>query len=462
MGSPPVNRVQRMKTWGRWGVTLVRLFRGGATPSSRFARMSAAGGPRLHRGVSARALRNRGLSALAALAVLVPVLLAGCVAPVSPAPRVNPAGLPPEQAAREERNLRLFDTVWVTVDRRYYDAGFHGVDWRAAALAHGPEAAAAGDETALYGVVNGMLGLLGDGHTGALTPAEARDWHAQERAMTGFRILRIDRRWVVSEVLPGSPAEAAGVKPGWIVLSRDGQPLGDRFSLPSLRGGERVRWEFLDGRDQPVALALTARRVSVAREVARVLPGGLVFLRFDEFDWSSMRWLCGELKRRRDAPGVVVDLRQNPGGVLLALDFMVGEFFDRSFAYAVSVDRSGRRRNLHAMTLGSARYHGRLVVLVDHPSASAAEIFAATMQEQHRGTIVGRKTAGDVLGARMRSLPGGGMLEYSDCDLRTAKGSRLNGNGVIPDVQPAAITLADLRSGRDPDIEEALRILQRP
>lgn len=390
------------------------------------------------------------------------LFLAGCATPISPAPRVNPAGLTDLQVGRAEGNLRLFDSVWATVDRKYYDPGFHGVDWRATAVTYGSRAAAAADETALYDAVNGMLDLLGDSHTRAFNPTEARDYHTQKRAMTGFRLERVDRRWAVYEVVPGSPAEAAGVQPGWIVLARDGQPLEEHFKLPLLRGGEVVHWEFLDGHDRPVALALTAQRVSVARRDVRVLPGGFVYLRFDEFDWGTVRWFSRQLKLHRDAPGVVVDLREDPGGTLLALDFTIGELFDRGFVYAVSIDRTGHRRDLKALTLGSAHYGGRLAVMVDHLSASAAEIFAATMQEQRRAAVVGHKTAGDVLSARMRSLPGGGMLEYSDRDLRTAQGRRLEGNGVTPDVEAPKATLDDLRTGRDPDLETALNLLRHP
>jgi carboxyl-terminal processing protease len=394
------------------------------------------------------------------LAVL--ALLAGCVTPVSPAPRVAPEGLSAAQVSQATRKLRIFDTVWDTVNRRYYDAKFQGVDWSAAAVTFGPKAVAANDDTELYGTLNAMLGLLHDGHTGAFSPAQAKDYHTQERAMTGFRLLRVGERWAVDEVLPRSPAAGAGVKPGWIVLARDGRPLGERLQLPVLRGGEVVRWEFLDARDQPVALALTACRVSIALQEARLLPDGIVYLRFDEFDRSKMHWVSKQLKLHRDAPGVVIDLRHNPGGTLLALDFMVGEFFDRGFSYAVSVDRSGRRHQLRALTLGSARFHGRVAVLVDHVSGSAAEIFAAALQEKRRATIIGHRTGGAVLSAKFRTLPAGGLLEYSDRDLLTVQGRRLEGNGVVPDITPPPPTLADLRAGRDPDLEAALRILTQP
>ena len=151
-----------------------------------------------------------------------------------------------------------------------------------------------------------------------------------------------------------------------------------------------------------------------------------------------------------------------PGGMLLSLDLMAGEFFDRGFVYAESVDRGGGRHKLRALMLGSAHYRGRIAVLVGHVSASAAEIFAAMIQEQHRGTVVGHQTAGFVLSARMRSLPDGGMLEYSDRDLHMIDGRRLQSCGVTPDVVPPPPTLDDLRAGRDPDLEAAVRVLRHP
>jgi carboxyl-terminal processing protease len=188
----------------------------------------------------------------------------------------------------------------------------------------------------------------------------------------------------------------------------------------------------------------------------------VVYLRFDDFDWAKMRWLSRQLKEHRTAPAVVIDLRHNPGGAVLALDFVVGEFFDSGFPYARLTDRSGHRRNMKALTFGSAHYRGRVAVLVDHFSASAAEIFAATMQEKHRGTVIGHKTAGYVLFARLRSLPDGGMIECSEYDFWTAQGRRLEGNGVMPDVEPPPVTVDDLREGRDPDLDAALRILGKP
>jgi carboxyl-terminal processing protease len=431
-----------------------------AALEARSSGESAPALPRRRFPAHAEASRARTLSGIAAFAAL--VLLAGCVTPISPAPRVVATGLAPPQLGREESNLRVFDAAWTTVDRRYYDPRFHGVDWRAAALKYGPEATVAPNNTALYKAINAMLGLLDDGHTGALAPRLARDYRAQQVVVTGFRLRRVEKRWAVEEVMPGGPAEAAGVQPGWIVLSRNGQALGEPLDLPSMRTGEVVHWEFLDGKGRRIALSLTAGLVSTARTEARLLPGGALYLRFDDFDWGKMRWLSRQLKKHRSAPAAVIDLRHNPGGMVLSLGFMLGEFFDRSFRYAERIDRSGHTRNLKVRMFGSAHYRGKVAVLVDHFSASAAEIFAATMQERHRGIVIGHKTAGYVLFARLHSLPGGGMLECSEYDLRTEDGTRLEGRGVTPDIVPPRATLNDLREGVDPDIDAALRIFRQP
>ena len=121
---------------------------------------------------SRRAANAPGWLSVLALASL---LLGGCVTPVSPAPRVVAANLAPGQVRRAESNLRVFDTVWDLVNRKYFDVKVQGVDWNAAALSFGPKATVAEDDQALYASINGMIGLLKDSHTHALAPARAQE-----------------------------------------------------------------------------------------------------------------------------------------------------------------------------------------------------------------------------------------------------------------------------------------------
>jgi carboxyl-terminal processing protease len=190
----------------------------------------------------------------------------------------------------------------------------------------------------------------------------------------------------------------------------------------------------------------------------RALPGGAVYLRFDAFDTADRRWLSDQLKANRAAPAVVIDLRRNPGGGTISLGITIGEFFDRSVDCGTFVTRGGYRGGKSSWQIGSARYGGRVVVLVDGATGSAAEIFAAVLQEHGRATIVGRKTAGAVLASWYHSLPDGGELQLSREDYVTPKGRRLENDGVEPEVKVAR-TVADVRAGRDVDLAAALAVL---
>jgi len=387
------------------------------------------------------------------------LLLAGCA--TTPAPRVSLAAVPVAQVARAEGNVRVFERAWSLVHDLHYDPKLHGVDWTAAGLNYGPRAAEATDDKALYAALNDMVGLLKDSHTRALTPEQALERRTQVRARTGFNMTRSEGRWVVTGLVAGSPAEAAGVEHGWLVVARNGEPVGARSDFRP-REGEVARWEFLDTQDRPVALDLAARTLSTkSRQEVRELADGFVYLRFDAFATADRRWLSAQLKAHRAAPGVVVDLRQNPGGSTISLGIVIGEFFAQAVDCGTFVWRGGHRGEKGSWQIGSARYGGRVVVLVDGATGSAAEIFSAVLQEHGRATIVGRRTAGAVLASWFHGLPGGGELQLSRMDYVTPKGRRLESDGVEPDVKVTR-TLADVRAGRDVDLEAALRVVAEP
>lgn len=406
------------------------------------------------RGVFARKI-GRSRIAIAACALFV----AGCATLPPPEARISIAAFPPEQQPRAQRNLVLFNKVWDLVNRLHYDPKYQGVDWPAIAVQFAPQAAAAKDERELYRVLNTMIAPLRDSHTHALRPDQAQERHTRQRARTGFNLARLDGRWVVTEVLPESPAEQAGVKPGWIVVSRNGEPLGDTFDFrPQV--GDEWQWEFLDEKDQRVVLAPKAKILSTApRQVARELDGGLVYLRFDGFDGTDRRWLSKQLKQHAAAPGVVIDLRRNPGGDTFSLGTTIGEFFDRAVDCGTFINRGGARSVKHSWQLGSANYRGKVVILIDGATASAGEIFSAVLQDHGRATVIGRKSAGAVLASWFYTLPDGGELQLSRYDYIAPKGRRIETTGVAPDIAVPR-TLADVRSGRDRDLEEALRVLR--
>jgi carboxyl-terminal processing protease len=161
----------------------------------------------------------------------------------------------------------------------------------------------------------------------------------------------------------------------------------------------------------------------------------------------------------RDTPGLVIDLRGNPGGETRVMLDIAGNFVERETYYGGFRTRSGEVQKYHTRRHAKT-YRGAVVVLVDEESGSATETFAAFMQEAGRARVVGRQTAGSTLnqGGR-REFKGGGQLRFSTRSYLTPSGRELEGTGVLPDVT-IALTLEDLRAGRDAALEAAQSLLR--
>lgn len=389
-------------------------------------------------------------------AILAALAAGGCA--TGPRAWTEPAPLTAE--ARAARNAEVFDRAADLTVRRFFDATLRGVDWTAAVGRHRPAAIAAADDEALYRAINALLDELGESHNGALTPRDAFQDRHDTRVATGFTMRRVDGFWVITQVYPGSAAEAAGVRPGWLVRTRDGRPVGEQVARFPMKPGQAVAFEFVDADDRVIPLTLTAGPVLwTPRREVRELADGYVLIRFEEFDQPTISWLSRELEARRSAPGVIVDLRGNPGGLLVAVRFAIAEFFPSAVPVGTFVRRDGRNDETTSLTLGSARYAGRVAVLVDEASASSSEIFAHVLQHHGRAVIVGRSTIGAVIAARHFRLPDGGRLQIAMEDYRGLDGERLEGRGVTPDVS-VRVRIDDLRHGRDPDLAAALAALQ--
>lgn len=391
-----------------------------------------------------------------------------------------PAPEPRTPAERRALNLRVFDKVWEAVDRRYYDRTFHGVDWRKTRAVWRPRAADMTNSWGLYWLVlHNMLAQLQDGHTQVAEPS-APSRALEATSSTGARSRRrslcpgvdlflgattagglnglSDR---VLDVRRGTPADAAGVEPGWRIGNVN-------VSAPS----SGCRWiTQMEVRDDDGHLHLVRGDAPPPEpppppHSARTLPGGARLLAFTSFVEEPAHWLLGELAH---APpqGVVFDLRRNGGGDEFALKIIAGALLGPGAPLGEAVTRGSAHQwrsaplswwrrlilNDHAPEDRRA-YRGPLIVLVGPATASAAELLADAVQHEHRGLIVGDRTAGSVLLAKHVRLRDGGTLSISIADVRGASGRRLEGVGVAPDV-PVRQTLAAIRAGRDLTLEAA-------
>lgn len=377
--------------------------------------------------------------------------LSGCT--TAPRAYVEPAPLSAE--ARTALNLKVHDTVWQLVNDKHFDPNFRGVNWTAMRTKYRDKAGLAQNDAELYRVLNQMCRELKESHLVPLPPRRSHEVRTARRVAVGMGWMTLEDRQVVTDLIPGGPAEQAGVQPGWIVLSCEGRPLTEA-PPPPVQPGQPMTFGFLDLRNEARTITFQPELLKTAQLVSSALPDGHRYLRFDRFDRASLFWLHRQLREHRDAPGIVVDLRENPGGYLFTAQLAIAQFFDHRVSTGRFIRRSGRVNEGHGWNLFSARYPGEVIIVVGPDTGSAAEIFSHVLQHEKRATVVGRRTSGAVVVSRTYPLPGGGSLQVPIQDYRGRDGQRLEGRGVSPDVAIETPSLDDMRAGRDPDLQAAL------
>lgn len=268
-------------------------------------------------------------------------------------------------------------------------------------------------------------------------PAEAVAARAERVGQTGLGLrLGPGRRGgvAVTLLLPDSPAAAAGILVGDEVLAIDGVPVSTSdLALAALlldgpEGTEAVLRLRRAGR--AVTVRVPRRSLADASLSAEVLPDGVLLLRVAGFPAGMAARLEAALAGS-NAPGVVLDLRGNRGGVL-AEALAVADLFLDSGRIASAI---GRHRDAGRVWDAASpdRLGGRpVVVLVDGRTASAAEVLAAALAERGRGAVVGSATRGKGLIQIVVPLPGDAELHLSWAELLTPAGRRIEGAGVPP------------------------------
>ncbi|MHB8576294.1 MAG: S41 family peptidase [Dehalococcoidia bacterium] len=321
-----------------------------------------------------------------------------------------------------------------------------------------------------FAALDGMAKSLNDSHTQFLTPRLYTRSNQREAGnlgtTTGITLeLVSDRPPLILEVDPGSAAADAGVQPGDTLLAIDGravQSFGVREASRALDGDDGAR-VALDLR--PAGSARVQRKTVIRRTTRRdlvhstELPGKVGYIRIREFPGSVPIFLQVEQAlsdfRFDQTNGVIIDLRDDPGGAVDELARILGDVVSQS-PLAYLVPRDGIPQPL--IRSGPFKFDQRLVVLVDEGSASSSELFAAAVQEYKDGLIVGARTCGCLEAAEFFGLPPDRKsgLEIATARVLTAVQRRSVENaGIVPDAAvPADPHL--LSVGRDAQLEAAL------
>jgi carboxyl-terminal processing protease len=383
-----------------------------------------------------------------------------------------------------EGRLAVFDDVWETIQERYYDPKFHGIDWQAKRNVFRPVAARANGSHEFYEVLRQMIGSLKDAHTRVYSPDEKFDWWNPRFVTVGLAIREIEGAPTVIQIEPGSAAAKTDIRPGDVITKIDDLSVADflaqrsglsevtRFrTVANIFEGQagttvKVGWITRNGKPKSAGLQRywSQRQLGFSNQ----RKGKIAVLRLDaftqtvalEFSKSLPDVLVG-------ADGIILDLRANGGGDAEAMADIASLFLDEGINLGRFADRSGAafelqtylKRLWRTPRLSSIKLP--LVVLTSETTSSAAEILAAALQAKGRARVIGARTCGCVLAIRNRhALPDGGVLDVSEFDYRTAAGVRLQGTGIKPD-ELSRLKRSDIYSRHDRTFELAKDFLDK-
>jgi carboxyl-terminal processing protease len=302
------------------------------------------------------------------------------------------------------------------------------------------------DTTLAYGAIEGLTNAVGDtGHTSFLTPQERAERNEElsgSYAGIGVRIdVAEDGRPIVIGVFRDSPAQAAGVEVGDIIVSVDGQPTDGR-DLDEVSGwirgevGTTVELTIHHGPDgADRELSIVRAEVTIETVSWAMVPGtSTAVLRLEDFSHGAadqVKAALGDIKAA-GADRLVFDLRGNPGGYVDEAVGVASQFLSSGVVF-VERDAAGKETT-HPVSPDGAAPDLPMVVLVDAGTASSAEIVSGALQDAARGELIGVTTfgTGTVLGEF--ELRDGSALRVGTVEWLTPSGRRIWHEGIVPDV----------------------------
>ena len=354
---------------------------------------------------------------------------------------------PPGGSSRiSDSPKEVIDQTWQIVFRDYLDINgkYKPEQWRS--LRRDVLAKSYGSTKEAYEAIRGMLGSLDDPYTRFLDPREFKEMQIDTSGeLSGVGIqLSLDKETknlVVVSPIEGSPASRAGVQPKDVIVAIDGKStkgMSTEDAVKLIRGqaGTTVTLT-LKRKAQTLELPLTRERIelhAVDHQINTSADGVKVgYIRLKQFNATATKDMRQAVKdlEEKGAQGYVLDLRSNPGGLLMASVEIARQWLNEGTIVSTKT-RDGiqdvKRANGRALTTKP------MVVLVNEGSASASEILSGALQDNNRAVLVGQKTFGKGLVQSVRGLSDGSGMTVTIAKYLTPSGRDIHKHGIDPDV----------------------------
>ena len=316
--------------------------------------------------------------------------------------------------------------------------------------------------------IRGVLGTLGDENTGLIEPEISKildeDASGEFEGIGATIRINKDNKLEIVRPFAGQPAEKAGVKVGDVVIAVDGKSIAG-FSVYEavgvIRGpaGTTVKLTIVRaGEVKPLEISVTRAKITIPIVQSKLLDGDIAYVSLFDFSSPASGQLESELESllAKKPKGLILDLRDNPGGYLQQA-IQVSDLFLDAGVIASEKDKNGSGQTFRSGPGGIAQ-DVPLVVLVNGGSASASEIVAGALQDRGRAKLIGETTFGKGSVQLPHTLSDGSELRVTIAHWFTPNGRQIQGTGLTPDIV-VPFTEDDAIANRDPQLDRAVQFL---
>lgn len=322
----------------------------------------------------------------------------------------------------------------------------------------------------IEGLKEGLVNAAGDQYTQYLTPEEAKEFDDDLSGTfsgIGARLMEDKNKMVMVETpLAGYPAEKAGLRARDVIVEINGESAYDLSvteAVEKIRGeaGTEVKLTVVRDNREQLDFEITRQTITIPSVESEILDGDVGYMQVARFDETTGQLARDAAQKFKDAKvkGVVLDMRNNPGGLLEAAVSLSGIWLPQG-KEVLEEKRDGVTIKTYDSS-GPAILDGMpTVVLVNEGSASASEITAGALKDNGAATLIGKKTFGKGSVQTLERLPNGGVLKVTIARWYTPNGKNIDKEGIEPD-KKVERSVEDIQNNRDPQKDAAVEQLRK-
>ena len=320
------------------------------------------------------------------------------------------------------------------------------------------------------GAINGMVASVGDPYTLYMTPEQTKSFDQElEGSINGIgaEVGIKDNKVIVISPISGSPAERAGIMANDIILTIDGtdttgMDLGTAVSKIRGEVGTKVKLK-IERAGKQLDFEVTRAKVDTKSVIWSIKDNNIGYIEITRFDSNTttlVKQAASEFKEK-DVKGIIIDLRNNPGGYLDSAVEVSSEFIKSGLVVSEkSVERDNIQQKYYASGKGTLLDTSiPVVVITNGGSASASEIVAGAIQDNKRGILLGEKTFGKGSVQTVQSLADGSSIRITIAHWFTPNGKNISKEGIKPDVE-IKMTEDDIANQKDPQLDKSIEYIK--